>query len=194
MPKWILSISYTTNADEATRIDSGLKNKFRFEWLNCEDEHGDILSSYMRKPRQRGLVFCTCCKSLLSYSSNGKRALISHCLSKKHIKFWSTVKSNQTLPASYQVWQGATAAAPAAAPAKVSSLFSVVLINLSNSSNPKNAKNRVLVGIKRYYIPVFGLSKIFCIFCLGLLASLMLGDQQPVGAMADDWCTTRVEI
>ena len=47
--------SYTTNADEATRIDSGLKNKFRFELLNCKDEHGDILSSYVRKPRQRGL-------------------------------------------------------------------------------------------------------------------------------------------
>ena len=113
--------SYTTNADEATRIDSGLKNKFRFEWLNCKDEHGDILSSSMRKPRQHGLVFCTCCKSLLSYSSNCKRALISHSLSKKHIKFRSTVKSNQTLPASYQVWQGATVPITPA-PAKVSSL------------------------------------------------------------------------
>ena len=79
--------SYTTNADEATRIDSGLKNKFRFEWLNCKDEHGDILSSYRRTPRQRGLVLCTCCKSLLSYSSNGKRALISHSLSKKTSNF-----------------------------------------------------------------------------------------------------------
>ena len=47
--------SYTTNTDEATRIDSGLKNKFRFEWLTCKDEHGNMLSSYMRKPRQRGL-------------------------------------------------------------------------------------------------------------------------------------------
>ena len=79
-----------------------VKNKFRFEWLNCEDEHGDILSSYM----QRGLVYF------------------------------------------------------------------VVLTILNNSSNPKNAQNKVVFGIKRYYIPVLGLSNIFCIFCLGLLASL----------------------
>ena len=58
------------------------------------------------------------------YSSNSKRALISHSLSKKHIKFRST-------------------------------------------------RSQVLFGIKRYYIPVLGLSKIVCIFCLGLLASLV---------------------
>ena len=50
--------------------------------------------------------------------------------------------------------------------------FSVVLTILNNSSIPQNAKNKVLFGIKRYYIPVLGLSKISCIFCLGLLASL----------------------
>ena len=32
----------------------------------------------------------------------------------------------------------------------------VVLTILNNSSNPKNAKNKVLFGIKRYYIPVLG--------------------------------------
>ena len=42
--------SYTTNADEATRIDSGLKNKFRFEWLNCKDEHGLSKSRIVRRP------------------------------------------------------------------------------------------------------------------------------------------------
>ena len=50
----------------------------------------------------------------------------------------------------------------------------VVLTILNNSSNPQNAKNKVLFGIKRYYIPVLGFSKIFCIFCLGLLASLIM--------------------
>ena len=42
-------------------LEEGVKNKWRWSWLEIKDENGDYLSEYIRKIRQPGKAICVWC-------------------------------------------------------------------------------------------------------------------------------------
>ena len=71
-----MSSSYKEISREVANIkeiDKGVKNIFRWEWLQEKDCNDSFLSDYIREVDLPGKVVCTICKALISYQSGGKK-------------------------------------------------------------------------------------------------------------------------
>ena len=88
-------------------IEEGVKNKFRWTWLEEKDCLGDFLSDYVRKTDQAGIAFCIICNDTLKYRSGGKRDLKAHASTSKHQKHRDIKKTNQTLPSIFSAAKAA---------------------------------------------------------------------------------------
>ena len=64
-------------------IDKGVKNIFRWEWLQEKDCNDSFLSDYISKVDLPGKVVCTICKALISYQSSGKKDVKNHAKKKQ---------------------------------------------------------------------------------------------------------------
>lgn len=93
------------NDSSIKEIDKGLKNRFKWEWLNksveVEDEDKikykikfDLCFEKLYVP---GRVLCTHCNDEIKYGTSGKKALEMHVKNPKHIKAWKTRKDNMEL-------------------------------------------------------------------------------------------------
>ena len=88
---------------DITQIEKGVKNKFRWNWLEEKDSNGDFLSDYVRKLVQPGLAYCVFCNHRLDYSTKGKSFVKRlYAESEGHKKRRKCIKQNQTLPALFQ--------------------------------------------------------------------------------------------
>ena len=79
-------------------IEEGVKNSFRWVWLEEKDQNGEFLSKYIQKVNILGKSLCTYCNSLLNYSSGGKKDIKNHSKNKKHVQMVNLCKTNATLP------------------------------------------------------------------------------------------------
>lgn len=98
--QWREISRHDTNLKE---IDVGIKNCFRWGWLEEKDSNGHYLSDYIRKINIPGKVSCTYCNSLLSYKSGGKKDLKNHAKNKKHMEVIKLKKTNTTLPSTFNL-------------------------------------------------------------------------------------------
>ena len=64
------------NAD-IKKIDSGIKNRWNWKWLEVRDSNGIFLSDYIRKLDLPGFARCTICPHDINYGNGGKRNIIS---------------------------------------------------------------------------------------------------------------------
>ena len=55
-------------------LEEGVKNKWRWEWLNEGDAQGEKWAQWLKKPDVKRIVFCDVCSKTINYKSNGKKA------------------------------------------------------------------------------------------------------------------------
>ena len=59
-------------ADNDT-VEKGVKNRWKWKWLEEKDANGIFLSDYIRKIKKPGFARCTICMCELKYASGGKK-------------------------------------------------------------------------------------------------------------------------
>lgn len=70
MDEEIVERSENTNFKE---LDKGVRNKWKWSWLEKKDENGDFISEYTRKIKKPGLAICTWCNGKqTNYGESGK--------------------------------------------------------------------------------------------------------------------------
>nr|XP_054772041.1 LOW QUALITY PROTEIN: laminin subunit alpha-2-like [Lytechinus pictus] len=84
------------------QIDSGIKNKFQWKWLENKDNSGMFLSDYFREIDLAGKAQCIVCNQTIVYGSSGMKALMKHGNSDAHKTASKIKRENQTLPAVFQ--------------------------------------------------------------------------------------------
>ena len=75
-------------------IEEGVKNSFRWFWLDEKDQNRQYLSEYIQKVNIPGKALRTYCNSLLNYSSGGKKDIKNHSKNKKHVQTVNLRKTN----------------------------------------------------------------------------------------------------
>nr|XP_047140460.1 uncharacterized protein LOC124815724 [Hydra vulgaris] len=78
-------------------LEVGIKNTFRWSWLEEKDKNGTFLSDYIRKINIPGKVLCSICNVLLSYKNSGKKDLKNHSKNKSHKEKINIAQTNTTL-------------------------------------------------------------------------------------------------
>ena len=82
-------------------IEKGVKNVFRWSWLEEKDGNDCYLSDYLRKIDLPGKIFCNVCDTILSYKGGGKKDLKAHALKSKHKDNLKLRKTNTVLPSTF---------------------------------------------------------------------------------------------
>lgn len=88
------------NSTVALNSDNNIINRWRWDWLDKEDDNGDKLRSYMRKIEEDGFAFCICCNIKVNYSEKGWHMMIkrhANADSYKNAKKYVLISSS-TLP------------------------------------------------------------------------------------------------
>ena len=65
-------------------IDSSVRNRFKWSWLEERDSHGDFLSDYVRKIPEPGFSCCLICQNRLNYGGRGKSIITRHAETEVH--------------------------------------------------------------------------------------------------------------
>ena len=94
--------NFVDRTSDLKEIEKGVKNKFKWSWLEEKDDNGDFLSGYIRKLQDSGYCYCLICDHKLNYGSRGRAALIKHAKTDFHVKLRDLTKTNQTLPAQFK--------------------------------------------------------------------------------------------
>lgn len=90
--------------DNAASIDdTGIRNKWRFEWLEERDSKHCKLGVWCRKINKAGHCFCVLCNRYINYGSNGKKVLFKHSMDNEHQMLMRAQELTQTLPGSKPV-------------------------------------------------------------------------------------------
>lgn len=89
----------TLNDPSAKDIDSSVKNKFKWNWLQEHELVGGCPVGYdcFTKISLPGQVLCKLCGDKINYASSGKKALRHHINSPKHLKVWKLKQSNMVI-------------------------------------------------------------------------------------------------
>ena len=88
--------------DKIDEIDTKVKNKFRWDWLETKDNNGTYLSDYIRKIKLSGVAYCLWCHNNVKYGFSGKQALADHATTAKHKKSMKTQKKHPETASSFQ--------------------------------------------------------------------------------------------
>ena len=86
---------------EISSIDKGVKNQFKWNWLENKDDKGMFLSEWVRKIDLAGKALCLICKKLINYGNQGKAGLDHHAKSVAHKKAVNSLKNNTTIPTTH---------------------------------------------------------------------------------------------
>jgi hypothetical protein len=81
---------------DANRVDkdAGLRNRWRWDWLDKKADNGKIVETFMKKLKALGHAVCILCNAELAYGNRGSVSLIKHASTSKHIKAVNAVKGN----------------------------------------------------------------------------------------------------
>lgn len=87
-----------------SEIDSSVKNKFRWAWLeeSCLVNGERMSFSCYSKIAQPGKVECSICREMIDYSSSGKMALARHFKYRKHQMAWKAKQNNMRLDKTHE--------------------------------------------------------------------------------------------
>lgn len=135
-------MKFLKEADKAAvkAIDAGVKNKWSWKWQE-EVLRRDIqrigpvmykLSDCFEKVDVAGVAYCKWCNDKVLYGGNGKKHLISHCSSDKHIKHLTLRATNYQLGGVGPPSQKSTST-PSSSQLKVFPIFKTSL-SLSNKN------------------------------------------------------------
>jgi len=83
-------------------IEKGIKNKFKWTWLEEKDKDGYFLSDYVRKLNTAGQAKCIICNEIIKYASSGKKAVLGHGNTENHRRRRKERDSNQTLSSMFK--------------------------------------------------------------------------------------------
>ncbi len=83
-------------------IEAGVKNKFRWNWLEEKDADGHFLSDNIRKLNVAGQCKCIVCNVIIKYGSSGRKSLVGHGRTENHKQMRRLKETNETLPAMFQ--------------------------------------------------------------------------------------------
>ncbi|GBO26396.1 DNA helicase INO80 [Araneus ventricosus] len=86
-----------TDEADIRAIDSGLKNPWRWDWLE-KSVNGVYVREVIRKLRSCGVAYCLVCSKELIYGSRGFSALAKHMESRKHADAVEARQKNVPLP------------------------------------------------------------------------------------------------
>lgn len=86
---------------EISSIDKGVKNQFKWNWLENKDANEMFLSDWVRKVDLAGKALCLICNKLMNYGNQGKAGLDNHANSAAHKKAVNSLKNNTTIPTTY---------------------------------------------------------------------------------------------
>lgn len=78
-------------------IDKGLKNVWRWEWLDRQVDEV-YLRECIRKIKSPGTAYCIVCRKEIYYKSRGCVAIVDHVKSAKHRTTLRLRKENFSLP------------------------------------------------------------------------------------------------
>ena len=89
------------NQARVLEIDKGIKNKFRWEWLEKQvtltwkigkptEQVTENIADFIAKCDMPGKAQCIYCKDFLSYGSRGYVAFVEHCSKQKHKEIVAT--------------------------------------------------------------------------------------------------------
>ena len=78
------ALTFVDRTSDIQSIESTVRNRFKWFWLEERDSSGDLLANYFRKLPEPGLGYCTYCKRL-NYASRGKCFIIRSSSCKKVI-------------------------------------------------------------------------------------------------------------
>lgn len=85
---------------EIKKLDRGIKNRWRDDWLKETDNFGKPVHTWCRKLTDKpGVAFCLLCQQDIRYGQNGKKVLLKHANEDKtHQKAVRQQALTQTLP------------------------------------------------------------------------------------------------
>lgn len=87
-------------------IDAGVKNKFNWSWLDEKEVVKGItvtLGDHVVKVDLPGKAWCQLCSASITYGGRGKKTIINHVTSEKHMKKLKSSLSTYVFPASFRV-------------------------------------------------------------------------------------------
>ena len=97
---------------EIGSIDKGVKNQFKWNWLESEDANGMYFSEWVRKVDLAGRALCLICNKLINYGNQGKAGLNHHAKCVAHKKAVTSIKNNTTIPTTHHSIEPTTCTMP----------------------------------------------------------------------------------
>lgn len=84
------------NSPEVKTIDDGVKNRFKWSWLQetLQVEGCTLSLDCFSKIHEPGKAVCNICNQPINYGANGKTALRKHMEHPKHINKWRIQQQN----------------------------------------------------------------------------------------------------
>ena len=76
-------------------LESDVKNKWRWDWLNERAADGENWAEWLKKPDLSGVAFCEACGKTINYKSSGKKVFRLHAEDAYHKKNRQVIKTNQ---------------------------------------------------------------------------------------------------
>lgn len=82
---------------DLSELEEGVRNVFRWNWLECIDCNEDAISKWCKKTEKAGQVYCTYCSSTLQYGGEGIKALTNHAETATHKRHSKVIKNSMSL-------------------------------------------------------------------------------------------------
>lgn len=91
-------MEFLSPGTETRLLEKGIKNKWRWAWLEERGQDGKPLSSWCHKLAVPGACFCVVCHKKLLYATSGKKTLLRHDFDKAHRAAVQALLYTCTLP------------------------------------------------------------------------------------------------
>lgn len=98
MPRFRFKMKFLNSNNDLKELESAVRNKFRWEWLEKEDYSKELIKLWCKKIYVPGACFCCYCNLSIRYASEGLKSLICHSSNANHIKAYKSVKNTQSFP------------------------------------------------------------------------------------------------
>ncbi|KAF8788278.1 hypothetical protein HNY73_009801 [Argiope bruennichi] len=91
------AISVKVAANRRSSKEEGIRNAFRWNWIERRDGNGDTIGTWCKKMNVAGQAYCVFCNSLLKYGGEGFKAFTNHSKTVTHIKYSKCIRHSMTL-------------------------------------------------------------------------------------------------
>lgn len=93
-------------------IEKGIRNSFKWFWLDEECNAGRKFNTWCKKLDEPGKCVCIVCSKTINYSSSGKKALKIHAESSEHVSRTKSALMSSKLVSSSDGDQGISKVSP----------------------------------------------------------------------------------